>query len=46
MIIPARWYAGGKGLDSFRDSMLKDTQIREIHDFVDASDCFSGVEIK
>lgn len=46
MIIPARWYAGGKGLDSFRDSMLKDTQISELHDFVDASDCFSGVEIK
>lgn len=46
MIIPARWYAGGKGLDSFRSSMLTDRRIRELHDFVDASDCFSGVEIK
>ena len=46
MIIPARWYAGGKGLDAFRDSMLNDRHIREIHDYVDASDCFSGVEIK
>lgn len=46
MIIPARWYAGGKGLDTFRDSMLKDRRISQIHDFVDASDCFSGVEIK
>lgn len=46
MIIPARWYAGGKGLDNFRDSMLNDRHIREIHDYVDASDCFSGVEIK
>lgn len=46
MIIPARWFAGGKGLDSFRDSMLNDRQITEIHDFVNASDCFIGVEIK
>ncbi len=46
MIIPARWYAGGKGLDNFRDSMLNDRHIRELHDFVNASDCFSGVEIK
>lgn len=46
MIIPARWYAGGKGLDTFRNSMLTDDRLRIIHDFVDASDCFTGVEIK
>lgn len=46
MIIPARWYAGGKGLDRFRNSMLNDRQITQLHDFVDASDCFTGVEIK
>ena len=46
MIIPARWYAGGKGLDGFRSDMLTDNRLRIIHDFVDASDCFSGVEIK
>ena len=46
MIIPARWYAGGKGLDTFRNNMLTDDQLRIIHDFIDASDCFTGVEIK
>lgn len=46
MIIPARWYAGGKGLDAFRNSMLNDRRLKEIYDFVSASDCFSGVEIK
>lgn len=46
MIIPARWYSGGKNLDSFRDSMLADDRLAELHDFQDASECFSGVEIK
>lgn len=46
MIIPARWYTGGKGLDSFREKMLNDKRIRVLHDYVDASECFSGVDIK
>lgn len=46
MIIPARWYAGGKGLDEFRTEMLKDKHIKEIHDYINASECFPGVDIK
>ncbi len=45
MIVPARWFAGGRGLDSFRDMMLHDVQIRSIVDFPNASDCFPGVDI-
>jgi len=46
MIVPARWFAGGKGLDGFRDKMLHDNRLRYIHDFPQAFDCFPGVQIK
>ena len=47
MIIPARWYGGGRGLDEFRSAMIGDKRIRVLHDFLNASDCFgTGVEIK
>ena len=45
MIIPARWYSGGRGLDSFRDEMLNDRRISNIVDFSDSRDCFPGVDI-
>jgi len=45
MIIPSRWFAGGKGLDDFRKEMLNDTRIRRIVDFEDANECFPGVDI-
>jgi site-specific DNA-methyltransferase (adenine-specific) len=46
MIIPARWFAGGKGLDEFRESMLSDDRLRSIDDYLSASDVFPGVGLK
>ena len=45
MIIPSRWFTNGRGLDSFRDSMLNDTHLEIMHDFVESEDCFVGVSI-
>lgn len=45
MIIPARWYAGGKGLDEFRAAMLGDKRISRLVDYPVASDVFPGVKL-
>lgn len=46
LVIPARWFSGGKGLDEFRSKMLEDDRIRIIEDFPDSNDVFPGTQIK
>lgn len=46
MIVPARWYSGGKGLDEFRKEMLSDTRLSVIHDFQETELCFPGLNIR
>ena len=46
MIIPSRWFSGGKGLDDFRDAMLNDDRLRSITDYLNASDVFAGIGLK
>ena len=45
MITPSRWFAGGKGLDDFREEMLKDNRLSKIVDFINAKDCFPNTSI-
>ena len=46
LVIPSRWFTGGKGLDEFRGTMLNDRRLRSIDDFLTASDVFPGVGLK
>lgn len=45
MIMPAKWYTGGRNLDDFRDAMLKDKHIKVLHDYEDSRSIFPTVDI-
>jgi len=44
-VVPSRWYAGGKGLDAFRDEMLDDEKMLEFNDFPNPDDCFPNMSV-
>lgn len=45
MIVPARWYSGGMGLNQFRSNMLNDQHIVRLVDYINSKECFQGVDI-
>ncbi len=46
MIMPTRWYSGGKGLDDFRKSMLKDKRLAVLHDYLNPDEVFPKTNIR
>ncbi len=46
LIMPTRWYAGGKGLDDFRDQMLSDAQVSQLHDFLKPEVIFPEINLR
>jgi site-specific DNA-methyltransferase (adenine-specific) len=46
MVTPARWLAGGRGMDEFRAKMLSSGKLKELVDYPVSKDVFPGVEVK
>jgi site-specific DNA-methyltransferase (adenine-specific) len=45
MVVPSRWFTGGKGLKTFRTEMLGDKRLRKIVDFIVERDAFPGINL-
>lgn len=45
LIMPARWYAGGRGLDEFREQMMNDASLSVLYDYELSKDLFPTVDI-
>jgi site-specific DNA-methyltransferase (adenine-specific) len=45
MVIPSKWFSGGKGLNKFRSVMLSDKRIRNLVDFPNSREAFNGVDV-
>ena len=45
MVIPSRWFSGGRGLDEFREKMLKDSRLVRVIDFPDSAEVFPGIDL-
>ncbi|MET4781084.1 Eco57I restriction-modification methylase domain-containing protein [Glaciihabitans sp. UYNi722] len=46
MVTPSRWFAGGRGLDKFRERMLTSHRLRHLVDYPKLYDAFPGVKIR
>lgn len=46
MVTPSRWFAGGKGLNDYRDEMLHDHRLRSLVDYPKLYEAFPGVKIR
>jgi hypothetical protein len=46
MIMPTRWYSGGKGLDDFRETMIKDKRLAILHDYLNPDQVFPKTNIR
>jgi len=45
MVVPSRWFSGGRGLDEFRKEMLTDNRLRRMVDFIVDKDAFPKVNV-
>lgn len=45
LVIPSRWFGGGKGLDRFRERILSSKSLKNLQHFPNSSDVFPTVDI-